>query len=506
MTDFALTLNSLSWVFYNRIFQVLVEWGIIYLPFAIYLYQNWYKQLERDVNTNIALLSIKSMLVSVIVFLFIYWLALLPTLELQKVRANYSVTTTPQSTTIQNNLNTLKNNLGVSELNSAGVPNAALKVPILWASVDIFTHLFNSTVIQKIPSSIGDVRAEIVNVIHDSNIKDLGIKDKYNFFYNKCYSSAIGKFNKMVESGQIKKQASSIWTFGIPYTTIGIEDYDWVGGKYFRDTKGFYKSCAITDSACYKDDVIVPLGIYIDEQRTISCNTAWAELRPLLISEFNINTSGRSGGQEAVNSNIRYKLQINNTRKFGDSVNYFSVDFWVGMIKEAFTLFGSWIVLFFTEITTTAVVAFLPMGQAITLGFFIILLPIAMLVSALRMDALVGFVMFYFTVSFLTVVWAIVNFMDNNLMYLVYGASNSSISQVAASVVSTFSLTGVLMSIATLFMYYYASSKWFQLMRMAGSEAAEEAGTSFSSAKETGDKVGSQTKSVASKAGKALKR
>jgi hypothetical protein len=39
-----------------------------------------------------------------------------------------------------------------------------------------------------------------------------------------------------------------------------------------------------------------------------------------------------------------------------------------------------------------------------------------MIVSALRVEVFISFLVYYFTISFLTVIWAIVAFIDNNIM------------------------------------------------------------------------------------------
>jgi hypothetical protein len=50
--DFATTMGALSWEFYNRFFNVLVDYGIVYLPLLMFLYKNWLseKMLGTDAN------------------------------------------------------------------------------------------------------------------------------------------------------------------------------------------------------------------------------------------------------------------------------------------------------------------------------------------------------------------------------------------------------------------------------------------------------------------------
>jgi hypothetical protein len=39
--DFATTMDALSWEFYNRFVKVLIDYGVVYLPFLVFLYQHW---------------------------------------------------------------------------------------------------------------------------------------------------------------------------------------------------------------------------------------------------------------------------------------------------------------------------------------------------------------------------------------------------------------------------------------------------------------------------------
>jgi hypothetical protein len=67
------------------------------------------------------------------------------------------------------------------------------------------------------------------------------------------------------------------------------------------------------------------------------------------------------------------------------------------------------------------IVAFLPIGLAVVKLIFVVLLPIILLVSALRVDVFVRLVVFYFAISFLTVIWAVAAFIDNNIMNILTG-------------------------------------------------------------------------------------
>jgi hypothetical protein len=121
-----------------------------------------------------------------------------------------------------------------------------------------------------------------------------------------------------------------------------------------------------------------------------------------------------------------------------------------------------------------------------------------MLVSALRIDVFVKFLMYYFAISFLTVVWTIVAFIDNNIMNVLAGQTGEGAGhgweETAMQIVSHTTLTGSLISIATTYLYYQATKKWMALMAMAGSQGAKEASSAMNSVDNTGSKVSSKYK------------
>jgi hypothetical protein len=123
------------------------------------------------------------------------------------------------------------------------------------------------------------------------------------------------------------------------------------------------------------------------------------------------------------------------------------------------------------------IVAFLPIGLAVVKLIFVVLLPIILLVSALRVDVFVRLVVFYFAISFLTVIWAVAAFIDNNIMNILTGTGigNDSASSIASELMGRTTTSGAMIALASSFLYYQMTTRWFQLMAMAGAEGAKEA-------------------------------
>jgi hypothetical protein len=126
-----------------------------------------------------------------------------------------------------------------------------------------------------------------------------------------------------------------------------------------------------------------------------------------------------------------------------------------------------------------------------------------MILSALRVDVFIGFLMYYFGISFLTIIWAIVAFIDNNIMSILMGGEGegpgSGVVETAAQIVAHTTLSGSLISIATTFLYYQATKKWLNIMEMIGASGMKEANQAM-------NEVGSSGSEVSSEVGKRIRK
>jgi hypothetical protein len=497
--DFATTMDALSWEFYNRFVKVLIDYGIVYLPLLVFLYQHWLDAdiLGKDVNQSVVALTVKRMLISVITFFFLYHLAFLPTVPLSIVNNFRAADLTPayNNSTFNQNMTTTSNNLSSHDIE--------IKLPLFWAAMEIFMHSIKGGFLDALPKTAGDVRGAIATVIKNKSIKTPFVRDQYNHFYHECFLPAQDKFKFMKDRGDITTGSY----FG---NDANLSDYNWVGGQYYFQTEGFYKPCPIgIGNECDKAPK-TPAGFYAEiNGADVSCEDLWSTnggLRKNLIKEFKLETSN---SDDWINNQLRHRLN-NNTgtelphlaSKISNSDHgWFSLNAITTIIKEMLALFGAWITEFFLEIVTTAIVTFLPFGQAVALAFFVIVLPIAMILSALRVEVFIWFLMYYFGISFLTIIWAVVAFIDNNIMNILMGGKGegpgSGVVESAAQIVAHTTLSGSLISIATTFLYYQATRKWLNIMEMIG-------GTGMKQAKQAMDEVGGSGSEVSSTVGKRI--
>lgn len=494
--DFATTMNALSWEFYNRFFDVLVDYGVVYLPLLIFLYSNWLNEeiLGRDANQTIVAMSVKRMLVSVTTFFFLFYLAFSPIVPLSIVNKQKAANPMPTYNSTFNQNIKQKGDIFLE------YDEHTIKLPLLWSGVDILTNHLKKAFLDALPTTAGDIRGAIAETIKHDDIKSSDTASQYNNFYNRCYSLARGKLS-IVEDGK-------------KWWPSRAADANWIGSDFFLHTEGFYKPCppSTSSNSCYQKAPSAPDGFYYS--KGLSCQSAWGNnnsgLKEKLLKEFKIQ---KSGGPFSVDKLLKRRLENKvtmnrQTQKGGGwfEGNWFSFNTITTIVKDIIAIIGTWLAEFLLEILTTIIVAFLPLGQAIALAFFVIILPITMLVSALRISVFISFLMYYFAISFLTVIWAIVAFIDNNIMNILAGNSGtglgSGVAETASQIVAHTTLTGSLISMATTYLYYQATKKWLALMAMAGAQGAQEASSAMEEVSGAGKDASKKTKDASKTANK----
>lgn len=474
--DFSTTMDALSWEFYNRFFKVLADYGIIYLPLLIFLYQNWLsdKVLGKDAAQNVATLTVKRMMVSVIVFFLLFYLAFIPLVPLSTINNFKFKSADPipaYDSTFNHNLKKASNQFLSHDI--------VIKVPIIWGLMNVFSHNIKRGFLEVMPDTAGDIRGSMATAIQNSSIKTPFVKNQYEHFYTNCYSPAAGKLQYLAKKGDIVKDE---WFWKIWTSDIDIEEYDWVGGSFYLENAGFYKPC--TDgNQCYSSPLI-PTGITTQfNESEVSCDWLWntnGGLRKNLIKEFKLDTDlDNAEANDVMRNYLKLKdnfvdIELDKEAEKG------------GFIVNSILTFFSWAAEGIVELVTTVIVAFLPIAQSITLLILIVFLPIVLLVSALRIDIFIQLLMFYFTISFLTVVWAIAAYIDNNIMNILtgFGNGNDGVLSLASELTGRLTAVGAMIAVASAILYYQMTKQWFKFMAMVGAEGASEASSAMDNVQE----------------------
>lgn len=479
---FHLITISTSWFFYNKFFIIMTEYGVIYAPFIVYLYSRWYDKLEDDNFNSIAVLSIKGLTVDIVVYLLLYGFAILPFININAEQLTYT------------NQNT-GDNYKIEE---------SIKMPMLWYGIDYITSSLTKSLKQTLPNNIEGIRGKI-DAVKKINIKSQSVKIDISNFIRDCYSPALAKYQKMSIQG------------------VPIKQIDWFGSEYFLKTEGFYKSCTANSSspACghikpdgttVNGNVDYPQGITtqnksIDATNAVSCKAIWLGgvnltntanakgLRKKIAKDLNVSTSqwiftiGTRG--YSLDRKIRDVLFVSEWQLMGLTGNADNKeDRDLGFIDStvyAFKSFGTWqksaSLAYELEWATDFIKQYLPVTQALLLALVVIITPIVLLLGAVNLNMVIGLFLFYFTIRFLTVIWAVVAWLDDKLLYIIYGSAGNSAYETVISAASSFTTSGNVIVIGIMTLYILAPIIWFKLMSMAGGKAmsgAIDAGSSLS--------------------------
>jgi hypothetical protein len=69
------------------------------------------------------------------------------------------------------------------------------------------------------------------------------------------------------------------------------------------------------------------------------------------------------------------------------------------------------------------------------------------------------------------------------------GIGNDSASSIASELMGRTTTSGAMIALASSFLYYQMTTRWFQLMAMAGAEGAKEASGAMDDSKESTDAI-----------------
>ncbi len=486
----------LSWSIYNRFVDVLVEYGLIYLPLLIIWYQGYFKYLSDDNFNSIAIISEKNIRYQVIIFAILYQLVFIPFFDQSDVHRSQ----------INNQADNPYNDTVISRIESTveTTNTQEIKIPIVWGALEAGLNTLKDGLISNIPTSAKELRQAIINTQKTSQIKSPTLANLYSSFHQGCFIPANNKFNHMVDTGKI---VTDNWFWDIFNPDIDPEEYDWPGGSFYlspQTGKGFYLYCPPYDNTCHDGNTPNPTGLSVGYQETQGtqtitryryCGDVWnQQVRPKLIDEFKIPTYidlPQSNINISIqNKTLRNKLIISdfNPLSKADDKNVFSggveglINAAQAVVTFAVAAFAKFITGFINMFITTA----LPLFQSFLMFFIVALLPFAIILSAFRLDILIGLIMLYFAVGMLNVVWALVDFIDATLMNIIHGnTSGSSLDAISTTILSNLSLTGLILDIMITISYIIVTAFWFNMMKSVGATTMEMASTGISNLSST---------------------
>ena len=475
--DFGLLTHLISWDIYIRIFNFLFEYGFYYIPLIILGYQNYFAQLDGDKNTSIAAVSINRMFISVLIYVFIFFIAVLPTIDVVqledlKKRIIPNIESTHLST---DNLNKRSKAMFDNfKQNQTETP----KTPLIFGGYDFAQYAIIGgvkNIVAELP--INDIRSSILTTMQNDAIKTPRTRRNYNNFATQCFYPAKNRFDKMVDAGDITPDTG--W-FDLKQD-IPESSYDWVGGSYYMQNNGFYLPCRNSKEGACK----TYSGLrFMLQNESYACAAGWDWLYPQLKQEFNIDkmftdktkAPGSAGSESLKKQAVRSFLKAEQISDEEEGNGYGIVAALKSVVGWVVGMLGAGATALLKLITTYLIILIIPLVQALLLFVIVVILPIILPFSAFKVEYLISIFASMFAIQFVTVIVAIISIIDNSLLTL-YSAGSGSDNGFMQAVHIAGSKQGFeffLINLLILFFYLIAIKIWFGFMVSFGSQAKDE--------------------------------
>ena len=435
-----LALTIYAWQVSNRLAEMIVASGLIYLPLLFIVWQNWSQTARSQEAKSAAPVSLRRMEQDVIVLFFTIIFAFLPAVSVTTGDIYYKSPTTSEEITGSTP------NLPYSSSEDSSSSPESIKIPILWWVVHQasagFVQLFVAGV-----NSFGEsthIRA-ISLALNYAKFNDPQLVAELQRFDKDCYLHALAKL-----------EASSRQT--VVHRSQLPRQPEWRGDDFWFDTPGFYDHLTATTRigswvAKYDWELIQgkpvcdewwrdpQLGLESRLYSSIRSTPAWQRgpraSRPVDPSPERKRQLVRGFLQKSP-PDITYNPSGDNQAP--GSKNPLSPTTWLGEV-------GIMLGYLMTNTAMYIITIGLPMVQAIILACIYIALPIAVPFATLRPGLLVFFVSALFSLKFLTALWALSKFIDERMIGYMYNNSSNLVqldsNDTVLSIITTLSYVGL---------------------------------------------------------------
>ena len=429
-----LALTIYAWQVSNRLAEMIVASGLIYLPLLFIVWQNWSQTARSQEAKSAAPVSLRRMEQDVIVLFFTIIFAFLPAVSVTAGDIYYKSPTTSEEITGS----TPDLPYSSAEDSSSG----SIKIPILWWVVHQasagFVQLFVAGV-----NSFGEsthIRA-ISLALNYAKFNDPQLVAELQRFDKDCYLPALAKL-----------EASPRPTIVSPHARRPRPP-EWRGDDFWFNSPGFYdyyKAENRMDSWAARYDFDNTFGPrcaewWRDEQIGLE-SRLYSYIKPTRVSDrFNSGSVDPEWKRKVVRGFLQKSPPDINASPSGvnqapGNKNPLAPTTWLG---EAGILLG----YIMTKTAMYIVTSGLPMVQAIVLACLYIALPIAVPFATLRPGLLVFFVSALFSLKFLTALWALSKFIDERMIGYMYDNTSNLVqldsNDTVLSIITTLSYVGL---------------------------------------------------------------
>ena len=220
-----------GWAFAGIFRDILVDTGIVFLPFIITIVSVWLEshQMARFQGADAAWM-VRKMEVEFMTAIFVLALCFSP-LGITSL-ANVNLYHTPPSTPLDPTPTTATGAAPDSTYGAAfGSVPTTLAIPPWWFTVMSLSSGFNEAVRGGISGGLSDLRA-VEELARTASVSDPTLRANIQRFYNECYIPARSRY---LRDGPTAATAAAV-------ATHGDADPDWMGSHAFLDEGNLYPS------------------------------------------------------------------------------------------------------------------------------------------------------------------------------------------------------------------------------------------------------------------------
>lgn len=405
-----------GWSIYDKLWSLLTETGIAYIPFIGLVLSHFYTSYthaERGADH-----ALRSMEINLLKMMFIIYLTASPCVPLTLNTFSYTPMCSKNSTQA-----VLAGNTGTTYDNSFSKPNEDIRVPIFWYAVIAVSEGLTSAA-NTMVGCVPDVR-KLITEVNMSKITDQELSSQIQDFLTMCYIPAKTQYvsdmqeNNLLNLNLVKPEINK----------YGVDDTEWIGSHAFQSVyyQNLKASRPIPGFEYDKDADLNEGNINVVKPAngSPSCYQWWSDpSNGIAIRIYKLvpetNNEDYKGFFTDENRDAILKQMLSNDlsksnpiEKANDTLSdygYSSITAKMGVLFEQAEEYPK----------IYAATQAAPIIQALLLLMIIIFLPFALVFSSYRGSSVMTTSILIFSVIFFGFIWHLVSWVDKTLISSLY--------------------------------------------------------------------------------------
>lgn len=411
-------LTQFGWTMYDVFWDVLVDTGLAYLPFIGMILRNIAEPITSQEAKDASATSLRRVEADAVKMFAVLVIAVQPYMTVSYNNLSYTKACDPNGNAAVGG-NTGKTYDTTFTAATLGGNNA--KVPIWWYAVLAVTGGINDAAILGIPCT-ADIRLMSFS-IENARVKDPQLRRQVQMFYKDCYRHAMAMY--LDHNQQLPNN-------------LPKDDLNWLGSQFFMNgTYQTTRASATVPGFTYdpnRDREYDP-KVYIPADGKPTCRQWWTgnghtngiglrqaladQIDPGALATFKQFVANKTGKPQNEVEDIAIKTLISREKTTFNglqNLNRYNNGGLGGIASNAGATLGSFMeaMSFYPALYAMKVAA--PIIQAVVLMLIYALMPFYFWFSSYQPSKIIFMSIIVFSVKFWTVLWAMANWLDNNLI------------------------------------------------------------------------------------------